>query len=112
MPSQTWALSEPRTVTVRLSLALPPGSTENVPPVTSDEPMAQMGALPVPCSANGSGLPTGGKNFKGLSPCKLEIMTYGHGERKTKGSAGELDLVGHFGGAIQESDAARDTDGF
>jgi len=27
VPPQTWALSEPRTVTVRLSLALPPGST-------------------------------------------------------------------------------------
>jgi hypothetical protein len=39
-------------------------------------------------------------------------MTDGHGERKTKAPAGEFDLAGHFGGAIQESDAVRGIEGF
>ena len=38
-------------------------------------------------------------------------MTHGHGERKTKGPAGELDLAAPFGGAVQESDAVRDIEG-
>jgi hypothetical protein len=69
--------------------------------------MAQMGAITDVEVPRGVACRQAAKALEVFRPRKAAIMTYGHGERKTKGPAGELDLAGHFRGAIQESYAVR-----